>query len=51
MVGGMVTAPLLSMFVVPAIYRLMRRRGRLTLGEAPTDRSAVSAHNPSTSVV
>jgi copper/silver efflux system protein len=25
MVGGMVTAPLLSMFVVPAIYRLMRR--------------------------
>lgn len=26
MVGGMVMAPLLSMFVVPAIYRLMRRR-------------------------
>ena len=26
MVGGMITAPLLSMFVVPAIYLLMRRR-------------------------
>ncbi|CBJ41013.1 copper/silver efflux system, membrane component (plasmid) [Ralstonia solanacearum CMR15] len=27
MVGGMVTAPLLSLFVVPAVYLLMRRRG------------------------
>jgi Cu(I)/Ag(I) efflux system membrane protein CusA/SilA len=27
MVGGMVTAPLLSMFVIPAAYYLMRRRG------------------------
>ena len=26
MVGGMVTAPLLSLFVIPAAYRLMRRR-------------------------
>ena len=26
MVGGMITAPLLSMFVVPAVYLLMRRR-------------------------
>jgi Cu(I)/Ag(I) efflux system membrane protein CusA/SilA len=26
MVGGMVTAPLLSLFIVPAAYRLMRRR-------------------------
>ena len=26
MVGGMVTAPLLSMFVIPAAYWLMRRR-------------------------
>ena len=25
MVGGMVTAPLLSMFVIPAVYRLLRR--------------------------
>jgi Cu(I)/Ag(I) efflux system membrane protein CusA/SilA len=26
MVGGMITAPMLSMFVVPAVYLLMRRR-------------------------
>jgi Cu(I)/Ag(I) efflux system membrane protein CusA/SilA len=26
MVGGMVTAPLLSLFVVPAVYLLIRRR-------------------------
>ena len=26
MVGGMITAPLLSMFVIPAAYYLMRRR-------------------------
>lgn len=26
MVGGMVTAPLLSLFVLPAAYQLMRRR-------------------------
>ena len=26
MIGGMLSAPLLSMFVVPAVYRLMRRR-------------------------
>ena len=32
MVGGMLTAPLLSMFVVPAIYRLMRRR-KVTAGD------------------
>jgi Cu/Ag efflux pump CusA len=24
MIGGMITAPLLSMLVIPAIYRLMR---------------------------
>ncbi|MEO8103850.1 MAG: efflux RND transporter permease subunit, partial [Betaproteobacteria bacterium] len=28
MVGGMITAPLLSMFVVPAVYLLLRRRAR-----------------------
>jgi len=28
MVGGMITAPLLSMFVIPAAYFLMRRRAR-----------------------
>jgi Cu(I)/Ag(I) efflux system membrane protein CusA/SilA len=27
MVGGMITAPLLSLLVIPAAYRLMRRRG------------------------
>jgi Cu(I)/Ag(I) efflux system membrane protein CusA/SilA len=26
MIGGMITAPLLSMFVVPAAYLLMRHR-------------------------
>lgn len=26
MVGGMITAPLLSMFVIPAVYLLTRRR-------------------------
>ena len=26
MVGGMITAPLLSMFVVPAVFLLLRRR-------------------------
>ena len=28
MVGGMLSAPLLSLFVIPAAYRLMRRPGR-----------------------
>ena len=28
MLGGMVTAPLLSLFIVPAVYALMRRPGR-----------------------
>jgi Cu(I)/Ag(I) efflux system membrane protein CusA/SilA len=28
MLGGMITAPLLSLFVIPAAYRLMRRRSR-----------------------
>jgi len=32
MVGGMITAPLLSMFVVPAVYLLLRRR---ELGREP----------------
>ncbi|MDH4325430.1 MAG: efflux RND transporter permease subunit [Betaproteobacteria bacterium] len=26
MIGGMITAPLLSMFVIPAAYYLMRRK-------------------------
>jgi Cu(I)/Ag(I) efflux system membrane protein CusA/SilA len=39
MVGGMITAPLLSMFVVPAVYLLMRRRQLRRAGadlKAPT---------------
>jgi Cu(I)/Ag(I) efflux system membrane protein CusA/SilA len=36
MVGGMVSAPLLSMFVVPAAYRLMRRRRAAAAAAAPT---------------
>jgi len=36
MVGGMITPPLLSMFVVPAVYLLLRRRQiRLARREAP----------------
>ena len=38
MVGGMITAPLLSMFVVPAVYLLLRRRelyrGRIAASRA-----------------
>jgi Cu(I)/Ag(I) efflux system membrane protein CusA/SilA len=37
MVGGMITAPLLSMFVIPAAYRLMRLR-RLTA--APSQKAS-----------
>jgi Cu(I)/Ag(I) efflux system membrane protein CusA/SilA len=37
MVGGMITAPLLSMFVVPAVYLLLRRR---PLRRARTDARA-----------
>ncbi|HEC0176584.1 TPA: efflux RND transporter permease subunit, partial [Pseudomonas aeruginosa] len=34
MVGGMLTAPLLSLFVIPAAYWLLRRR---SLANLPTD--------------
>jgi copper/silver efflux system protein len=34
MVGGMITAPLLSMFVIPAVYLLMRRRSAHTASPA-----------------
>jgi Cu(I)/Ag(I) efflux system membrane protein CusA/SilA len=33
MIGGMITAPLLSMFVIPAAYLLMRRRSNHLKGE------------------
>jgi Cu(I)/Ag(I) efflux system membrane protein CusA/SilA len=29
MVGGMISAPLLSMLVIPAAYLLMRRKGAI----------------------
>jgi copper/silver efflux system protein len=35
MIGGMLTAPLLSMFVIPAAYLLMRRRSFTPKGVAP----------------
>ena len=38
MVGGMITAPLLSMFVVPVVYLLLRRRGGSTERVSPGDR-------------
>ena len=42
MVGGMITAPLLSMFVVPAVYLLLRRRQlRATRADHPTVEKAV----------
>jgi Cu(I)/Ag(I) efflux system membrane protein CusA/SilA len=31
MVGGMITAPLLSMFVVPVVYLMIRRRRGFSL--------------------
>jgi len=41
MVGGMVTAPLLSMLVIPAAFLLLRRRGlaRMRANEAPLARA------------
>jgi Cu(I)/Ag(I) efflux system membrane protein CusA/SilA len=42
MIGGMITAPLLSMLVIPAAYLLMRRR---TLG-APADARVRPSPNP-----
>ncbi|MFY9973354.1 MAG: efflux RND transporter permease subunit [Chromatiaceae bacterium] len=43
MVGGMITAPLLSLFVIPAIYLIWRRR---ELAQAPAD----SEPSPSTAL-
>ena len=43
MVGGMVSAPLLSMFVIPAAYRLMRRRRRNRATSANVSGPAVVA--------
>jgi Cu(I)/Ag(I) efflux system membrane protein CusA/SilA len=38
MIGGMITAPLLSLFVIPAIYLLWKRRG-LGSGSAAREQS------------
>ena len=40
MVGGMVTAPLLSMFVVPAAYLLLRKRPQQLPGTMVSDKEA-----------
>ena len=45
MVGGMVTAPLLSMLVVPAAWYLLQRR-HLALPASTTDSAAASLPNP-----
>ena len=37
MVGGMITAPLLSMFVIPAAYLLLRRRHTQNAGSSAAD--------------
>jgi Cu(I)/Ag(I) efflux system membrane protein CusA/SilA len=39
MVGGMITAPLLSMFVVPAVYLLIRRRSIRSVAAATSGSS------------
>jgi Cu(I)/Ag(I) efflux system membrane protein CusA/SilA len=46
MIGGMITAPLLSMFVIPAAYLLMRRRSLAASARAPApagDATPISA--------
>jgi Cu(I)/Ag(I) efflux system membrane protein CusA/SilA len=40
MVGGMITAPLLSMFVIPAVYLLLRRRDLGIMGKHPEGRTS-----------
>ena len=46
MVGGMITAPLLSMLVIPAAYLLLRRRG--LSGEDPVHEASVEGGMAST---
>lgn len=45
MVGGMITAPLLSLFVLPAIYKLLGVRHFL---RAPADEEEEPAASPQT---
>ena len=46
MVGGMITAPLLSMFVVPAAYLLIRRRALRSAVALPHAIDAPMAYDP-----
>ena len=41
MIGGMITAPLLSMFVIPAAYYLMRRGTTVRPEQAPSGATSV----------
>jgi Cu(I)/Ag(I) efflux system membrane protein CusA/SilA len=44
MIGGMITAPLLSMLVIPAVFQLLRRRRLALLPDTgSTDASATHA--------
>ena len=50
MVGGMITAPLLSMFVIPAVYLLMRqKRWRASDGDAHGLKGGTTPARPSRS--
>jgi Cu(I)/Ag(I) efflux system membrane protein CusA/SilA len=42
MIGGMITAPLLSMFVIPAAYLLLRRAGLRRRARAPRPRAGAA---------
>jgi Cu(I)/Ag(I) efflux system membrane protein CusA/SilA len=45
MIGGMITAPLLSLLVVPAVYRMLRRREfRGLVRASQTDLEPGAAH-------
>jgi Cu(I)/Ag(I) efflux system membrane protein CusA/SilA len=47
MIGGMITAPLLSMLVIPAAYYLMRRRSLVVSEKGkPIGLQASSQANP-----
>jgi len=41
MVGGMISAPLLSLFVVPVVYRLMKKPGSFTASKAAPSGSRI----------
>jgi Cu(I)/Ag(I) efflux system membrane protein CusA/SilA len=46
MIGGMVTAPLLSMIVIPAAYRLLRGRSLARRGVNPSAANSSTARSP-----